>query len=179
MNSYLQLGDCPELEVWATKYLKEGLSFKALNSDGQMIGLIINGLMHKNAVEEEDEEPCQHPQFAIILRMMSFVDTQFNIFDRFPQFERGLDAKIMSVNDAYRGVGICKALTQRTIEHMLELELRLFHVLCSSHYSALLCERLGFEKMHEMLYSEYLVDGVQPLRPAKPHEAVRVYARVV
>lgn len=182
MNTYLQLGDCPELEVWATRYLAENCSFKAVDPAGRIIGLIINGVMRKSAAaeeEEEEEEDCKHAKFAIILRLMAYVEQQFDLFERHPQHERALDAKIMSVNDAYRGCGIAKELTRRTIEYMREQDLHLFHVLCSSQFSALVCERLGFEKEYELLYRDYLEDGEAPVRPAEPHVAVRVYARTV
>lgn len=176
----MQLGDCTELEVWATKYLAESCSFKAVNRAGRIIGIIINGLMRKHAAAVAEPEPeCQHAKFAIILRLMGYVETQFDLFERFPQFERALDAKIMSVNDAYRGCGIAKELTRHTIEYMLTQDMHLFHVLCTSQYSALVCERLGFEKQFEMLYRDYVEDGVTPVRPAEPHVAVRVYVRTV
>lgn len=136
--------------------------------------------MHKNSAADAEPEPvCQHAKFAIILRLFGYVETQFDLFGCFAQYDRALDAKIISVNDAYRGVGIAKELTQRTIEFMLKQDLHLFHVLCSSHYSALMCERLGFEKQFEMMYKDYVENGNVPVRPADPHVAVRVYVRTV
>lgn len=183
MNRYLDLGDCPELESWSLKYMLEGRSFKAINSAGEIIGVIINGLMHRHHADDaaaDAAEPVLHAKFAIILRLMDYVDTQFDLFERFPQYDRALDAKIITVNDAYRGAGIAKALTQHTAEYMRANGLALFHVMCSSHYSALLCDRLGFEKVYEMLYSDYVLpNGVRPVLPAEPHTAMRLYARCV
>lgn len=51
MNFYLKLGDCVELEEYATKSISEKCSFKALNSRGEIIGVSMNGIV-KKAVSE-------------------------------------------------------------------------------------------------------------------------------
>lgn len=109
---------------------------------------------------------------------MQHVGRQFDLFAHYPQFDRALDGKIMSVNEAYRGVGICKELTRHTIEYMLSQGIRLYHVMCTSHYSALVCERMGLEEIFRLNYRDYLVNGRQALRPAEPHEACRVFAQI-
>lgn len=178
MNRYLKLGDCPDLEEWSLKYMLEGRSFKAINPAGEIIGVIINGLIRRDADPNAvAEPPVRHDKFATILRLMAYVDTQFDLFQHFPQYDRALDAKIITVNDTYRGAGIAKALTQYTADYMKSNGLTLFHVMCTSHYSALLCERLGFKKMYEILYSDFVENGIQPILPAEPHTAMRLYAR--
>lgn len=47
MNYYLKLGDCVELEEYATKGIVEKCSFKALNSRGEIIGVAMNGIIKK------------------------------------------------------------------------------------------------------------------------------------
>lgn len=47
MNVYLKMDDCIELEEWCVKNIDEGTSFKAVNTDGQIIGVILNAFMHK------------------------------------------------------------------------------------------------------------------------------------
>lgn len=51
MNFYLKLGDCVELEEYATKSISEKCSFKALNARGEIIGVSMNGIV-KKAVSE-------------------------------------------------------------------------------------------------------------------------------
>lgn len=48
LNKSLDLGDCPELEQWTVKYLKENCSFKAINVAGEIIGLVINASSERN-----------------------------------------------------------------------------------------------------------------------------------
>lgn len=47
MNHYLNMGDCMELEKYATKSIGEKCSFKALNSKGEIIGVAMNGIVKK------------------------------------------------------------------------------------------------------------------------------------
>lgn len=48
MNNHLDLGDCPELEDWASESIGDTYSFKAINPAGEIIGVIINGIVEKN-----------------------------------------------------------------------------------------------------------------------------------
>lgn len=180
MNYYLGLGDCPELEVWATKYIKDNCSFKAVNTQNQIIGVILNGIVEKTPQHDEpEEEEVKHEKFKKILTLFDYIDTQYNMFDVHPQFDRALDAKIMSVNDAYRGVGICKELTRRTVDYMREHDLQLFHVMCTSFYSSKVCESLGFDVVYKLNYKDYKVNGKNILLPAEPHDAVRCCTRII
>lgn len=179
MNKFLQLGDCAELEHWSAKYIKENCSFKAINTAGDIIGIILNGIIHKHPEPEEAPMECEHKKFRKILNMFDYIESKFNMFDVHSNQDRALDAKIMSVNDAYRGTGICKALTIRTEQYMLEHGIQLFHVMCTSFFSAKVCERMGFNVIYTLPFKDYIVDGVNPLLPAEPHDAVRCYTKIV
>lgn len=47
MNDYLNMADCVELEEYATKNIGEHCSFKALNSRGEIVGVVMNGIIKK------------------------------------------------------------------------------------------------------------------------------------
>lgn len=47
MNHYLNMGDCVELEKYATKSIGKKCSFKALNSRGEIIGVAMNDIVKK------------------------------------------------------------------------------------------------------------------------------------
>lgn len=181
LNTFVKLGECKELEKYCTKNLHEHCSFKAVNSRGEIVGVNINGLITKP--KETDEPPkkladgCEHPKFKIIMSLMDYVDEQFNIFDLYPDVEQLLDIKIMSVDSRYRGQGIAGKLTDRTIQYMKEENIELLHVLCSSHFSARVMEKMGFEEVFKLPYCDYLVNGEQVLQPEKPHVAVRILTK--
>lgn len=48
MNTYLDMGvDCKELQEYSIKSIGDNCSFKALNSDGEIVGVLLNGIVHK------------------------------------------------------------------------------------------------------------------------------------
>lgn len=44
------MGDCVELEKYATKSIGEKCSFKAVNSRGEIIGVAMNGIVKKPVI---------------------------------------------------------------------------------------------------------------------------------
>lgn len=47
MNTFLDLGECKELEEYATHCIPENCSFKATNSKGEIIGVFLSGIIRK------------------------------------------------------------------------------------------------------------------------------------
>jgi arylalkylamine N-acetyltransferase len=122
---------------------------------------------------------CQHEKFKVIMGMMDYIDTQFDMFKLYPDINRFVDGKILAVNTDYRGLGIAGKLTDATIEYMKQNNLKVYHVLCSSHYSARVMEKMDFHEVFKLNYSDYLVNGEQILCPAKPHVAARILIKEI
>lgn len=181
LNTFVNLGECKELEKYSTKNLHEHCSFKAVNGRGEIVGVNINGLI--NRPKETDEPPakladgCEHPKFKKIMALMDYIDEQFNIFDLYPDVDRILDIKIMSVDSRYRGLGIAGKLTDRTMQYVKDNSIKLVHVLCSSHFSARVMEKMSFEEVYKLNYSDYLINGEQVFDPEKPHTAARILVK--
>jgi len=47
LNKYLDLGECKELEEYASKCIPENCSFKAVNKDNKIIGVSINSILER------------------------------------------------------------------------------------------------------------------------------------
>lgn len=109
--------------------------------------------------------------------MMEYIESQFDLFKMFPDIDSFLDGKILSVNENYRGLGIAGKLTERTLEYMREHKIPMYHILCSSHFSARVCEKLDFKRVYELLYEDYVVNGETPLVPAKPHVSAKILVK--
>lgn len=83
--------------------------------NGEVIGAIINNIMcrkdvSQNTVEVYDES-LKFNKIAIILDK---VQREANVFGQYPNANRIMDMKIITVNKASRGQGICKALVNKT-----------------------------------------------------------------
>ncbi|XP_055920546.1 arylalkylamine N-acetyltransferase 1 isoform X2 [Eupeodes corollae] len=182
LNTYLNLGECQELEEYSLKCIPEACSFKAVNKQGEIIGVFINGLMRRPKPDEKHEsaaKSCKHPKFKKILSLMDYIDEDFNIFDVFPDTDIILDGKIVSVNTNYRGLGIAGRLTEKVLEYMRENSIPVMHVLCTSHFSARVMEKLGFHEVYQLPFENFKINGEVVLRPAKPHVAARILAKEI
>ncbi|XP_053697750.1 arylalkylamine N-acetyltransferase 1 isoform X1 [Sabethes cyaneus] len=181
LNTFINLGECKELEKYSTKYLHEHCSFKAVNSRGEIVGVNINGMINKpketDGPQQKLADGCEHPKFKMIMALMDYVDEHFDIFDLHQDVDKILDIKIMSVDNRYRGLGIAGKLTDRTMQCVKENNIKLVHVLCSSHFSARVMEKIGFEEVYRLPYSDYLVNGEQVFDPEEPHTAVRILVK--
>jgi arylalkylamine N-acetyltransferase len=76
--------------------------------------------------------------------------------------------------------GIAGVLTDKTIEFMKQNNLKIFHVLCTSHFSARVLEKMDFSEVFRVPYSDYVDEaGNQILCPEKPHVAARVFTKEI
>lgn len=63
---------------------------------------------------------------------------------------------------------------------MKENNLKVFHVLCTSHFSARVLEKMNFSEVFRVPYSDYVdSDGNQILCPEKPHVAARIFTKEI
>lgn len=108
---------------------------------------------------------------------MEYIDTQFNVFQLYPDINRYLDGRFLSVNTNYRGAGLAGKLTQRSLEYIQEKSIPLMLVSCSSYYSARVCEKLGFKEVYQLPFKNYVVNGENPLLPADPHKAIKIFVK--
>lgn len=113
------------------------------------------------------------------MQLMDHIDANFNIFDVYPDANTILDGKIVSVNTNYRGLGIAGVLTEHTLNYMRQHDIPVMHVLCSSHYSARVVEKMGFHQVYELKYADYKINDENPLLPADPHVAARIMVKEV
>lgn len=111
---------------------------------------------------------------------MDLIDSKFDIFSLYPEIDSFVDGKILSVDPKYRGLGIAGQLTDKTIEFMKEHKIDIFHILCTSHFSARVCEKMDFHEVFQLPFSEYVdAEGKQILNPEKPHVAARIFTKKV
>jgi arylalkylamine N-acetyltransferase len=112
--------------------------------------------------------------------LMDLIDSKFDIFALYPHIDSFVDGKILSVDPRYRGHGIAGLLTQKTIEYMQEKNIEIFHILCTSHYSARVCEKSDFTEVFTLPFTDYVdSEGNQILCPEKPHVAARIFTKKV
>lgn len=94
-----------------------GMTFMAVSQTGDIMGVILNNIMRRDDVEEEDDadESCnENLKFKDIVVLLNKIKREADVFAQYPNVDRILEIKIVTVNEAYRGQGVCKALVDKT-----------------------------------------------------------------
>ncbi|KAH0821750.1 hypothetical protein GEV33_001041 [Tenebrio molitor] len=104
---------CSELEDYSLKELDNGINLKAV-SNGKIIGVCLNGILERGYVDEIEEVNCNDKKFAKILKLLDHVAVESKIFSHFPDVDKAMTVKILSVDSSLRGRGIAKDLMNRT-----------------------------------------------------------------
>ncbi|XP_050433447.1 arylalkylamine N-acetyltransferase 1-like isoform X2 [Adelges cooleyi] len=169
-----------KLEKYCIDYLHHGFSFKAVSAAGDLIGVILNNVMEReeneqNGQDEEESSPnCK--KFKDIIVLLDKIKREADVFKLYPHVKRILEIKIVTVNDANRGQGVCKALIDKTKELAKELDCQMIYVECTSHYSAKAVTRLGFKSIHSLEYQKHLNgQGEVVFETNLPHDRAEVF----
>ncbi|XP_025418855.1 dopamine N-acetyltransferase-like [Sipha flava] len=167
-----------QLEEYCKTYLLTGISFMAVSDNNEIIGVILNNIMCRDDITENEVEVFDESlQFNKILIILDKVQREANVFGQYPNANRIMDLKIITVDKAYRGQGICKALVNKTRELALELECQIIYVECSSHFTAKTAEKLGFKCIYSLSYLDYVNEqGEVIFNTQSPHRHFKVYA---
>lgn len=183
LNKYLGLISdasprCLDLEKFSTKELGNGLNLKAVHN-GKIIGVCLNGLLERGYINEISDSSSSSGKFGKITRLLDKVAIESDVFARFPDCDKAMTVKIISVNGAYRGQGIAKELMNKTRDMAKELGAGFMTVDCTSHFTALALKKLGFELHYSLNYADHKEDGEVVFKPEPPHEAVTVYVQKI
>ncbi|XP_022193040.1 dopamine N-acetyltransferase isoform X2 [Nilaparvata lugens] len=171
---------CSELEQYCIDSIPDGVSFMAVNSRGEVIGICLNGVDVRGKSEDEDSKnfECTNPRFGKILGLLQDVGKQSDVFGQFPDVDRMLEVRIISVDDAYRGQGIAKALIEKTRLEGEKMGIPLMRVDCTSAFSAKAVARLGFHCVYTLQYADYLdKQGQRVFDPPSPHTCCKTFVR--
>lgn len=82
------------------------------------MGVILSSLTCRGDREETNDSgknPAdEHTKFNDITTLLDKVEREADVFSKYPNVDRVMDIKIISVDESFRGQGICKALIDKT-----------------------------------------------------------------
>lgn len=171
--------ECHELEEYCAQTIPEGLSLMAVSASGRVIGVVLNGSHEPGHLEEMERcaDTCPNPRFRKILQLLAAVERGSDVFGKFPDVDKLVEVRIVSVDSALRGRGIAKVLLEKSTELAKQHEYPLIRIDCTSHFSALAVARLGYECVFKMPYEDYRRNGEPVFHPEPPHKEVTTYVR--
>lgn len=170
---------CPELESYCVGTIPEGLSLMAVSRTGKVIGVSLNGSHEPGHLDEmqSNADNCPNLRFRKILQLLVAVERGSDVFTKFPDVDKLVEVRIISVDSALRGRGIAKALLEKSRELAKQKGYPLFRVDCTSNFSARAVARLGLECVYELRYEDYCKNGQPVFQPALPHTEVKSYVQ--
>ncbi|KAE9537685.1 hypothetical protein AGLY_006708 [Aphis glycines] len=168
-----------QLENFCVDLLRNEISFMAVSTEtGELIGASLNSPMFRgNEIQEIGEENNEKSsKYNDIMGLLDKAERDTDIFGKYPNIDRIMELKIITVNEAYRGQGICKALVNKSKELALDLGYQMIYVECSSHFTAMAVERFGFQCIYSFSYSDYVnKQGEVVFKTKPPHEYFKIH----
>lgn len=82
------------------------------------MGVILSSITCRNDCQKNDqdeEELADNTKFNDITTLLDKVERETNVFGKYPNVNRIMDIKIISVDESFRGQGVCKALIDKTM----------------------------------------------------------------
>ncbi|CAB3255866.1 unnamed protein product [Arctia plantaginis] len=178
-------GTCKELDEYCAKALRAGLSFKAVDGDGNVVGTIVNEICSLKEDTGSDNpylkmaQECQNPKFQKILYVLAKREDGARFQDKFPNDQQYMDVKIAATDPNFRNRGIMKDLLKATENLATQRGIRVLRMDTSSAYSAMSAKRLGFTCVHSAPYTDLKMDGQPILVPEAPHVDDSVYVKLM
>lgn len=184
MNASLVLGECKELEHFCWKGIGDDLSYKAIDSNGNCVGVFLSALSTNSELESEENENDdliyqKHEKFYRIIQLTEELSRRVNLSERFPYLRDFVEGKVLSVDGKYRGQGVAGQLVERTFKEMERRRIPLMAIQCSSYYSARVMQKAGFELVAKIPYKDFHLNGKQAIVPASPHVEIAAFIKWV
>ncbi|XP_060870316.1 arylalkylamine N-acetyltransferase 1-like [Metopolophium dirhodum] len=166
-----------EFENFCTDLIKYGVSFMAISVDtGEMMGAALNSTVCRSNEIKQYGDENKSSKYNDIMVILDKAGRETDVFGQYPNIDRMMELKIITVNEEYRGLGICKALINKSKELALELGYQMMYVECSSHFTAKAVERFGFQCIYSLSYSDYVnKQGEVVFKTQPPHTIFKIY----
>lgn len=97
-------------------FLYLGLSFMAISESNEVMGVILNDKSCRDTIKkyDVDESSDESSKFNNIMVLLDKIQKEVDVYEKYPNVDRIMHIKIISVNDAYREQGICKSFVTKT-----------------------------------------------------------------
>uniref|UniRef100_A0A224XPE4 aralkylamine N-acetyltransferase n=1 Tax=Panstrongylus lignarius TaxID=156445 RepID=A0A224XPE4_9HEMI len=151
-------------DILALKALSQGYSLKAVDNQGNIVGVGIN--IDSSKFQIFNEVPSTE-KLKKIFALMDHVDQHTN---KPPGL---LDIHIMTVDSAWRKKGVGNEFCDQTEKLAKENGFCGVYALCTGAYSRMIAESRGFKCIYSLSYKDYLdKNGKQIFDPKPPHTQV-------
>lgn len=88
----------------------------AVSDSGDLMGIILNDIISRDNMKETSLNDIYDSglKYNDIMILLNKVQQEVDIFGKYPNVDRIMSMLIISVDEIYRGQGVCKALIAKT-----------------------------------------------------------------
>lgn len=88
----------------------------AVSDSGELMGVILNDIICRDNMEKTSSNHKYNggSKYNDIMTLLNKVQQEVDVFGKYTNVHRIMRLLIISVNEAYRGQGVCKALITKT-----------------------------------------------------------------
>lgn len=155
----------PELEKQCLATLFDGVSVGAKNSEGNIVGVCLNGFLRPNDISKAKEalEKSEDENFKKIFNILYDTNLKVDLF-KLHDVDVIFEYRILSVDSDYRGRGLAKQLITKSEDVARKYHCKVVKGDATARGSLAICLSQGLEPITEVLYKDIDIQ-VEP-----PHE---------
>lgn len=178
-------GPDPNDEEFVMNNLQYGCSLVAVQTEKEnsekvntTVGTLISGPKYPDDLSKllKEAEKFGNSKWGHIMKIIACIEHDANVFERY-QVSKVMHAHALAVHSEVRGKSLGITLLKELIKLSKSLDYEVITIDCTSYYSAKLCDRLAWDCINILQYSDYLDDNNQQVfRPEAPHCCIKTYA---
>lgn len=155
----------PELEKHSLATLFDGVSVGVQNTEGNIVGVCLNGFLHPNDTKKAKEalEKCQDERFKKIFNLLYDENLKIDLF-QLHDVDKIFEYRILSVDREYRGRGLAKQLIMKSEDVARKYHCKVVKGDATAQGSLAICLSQGLQPISETYYKDTDI----PVQP--PHE---------
>uniref|UniRef100_A0A8D8U9D0 aralkylamine N-acetyltransferase n=1 Tax=Cacopsylla melanoneura TaxID=428564 RepID=A0A8D8U9D0_9HEMI len=171
-----------ELELHSILTLQDNLSVMAVDANGQVVGVALNGVQHEGDVDEAMKklETINDKKFKQIFSMLYDLNQSLDFFKRY-DVTSIFECRILSVDNHFRGRGMANEMFKLSIDVATKAGFKVFKVDATGVFSQKISEKLGLETLLELEYRHHLdsATGLPMFTPPAPHTSLKVMVKIL
>lgn len=164
-----------ELERHSLSTLADNLSVMALSEDNRIVGVALNGILHRGDIEKsQDNLKLSNDERFVKIFSFLYRGNQ-NIFEELP-VEEMFEIRILSVDSECRGQGVAKTLLMESERVAKASGFQLMKADATGLFSQKISASLGFGTLIEFRYDEFVEEttGCPVFNVSPPHESLKI-----
>lgn len=169
----------PADEEFNMSNIEHGTCLMAVHGENEtIVGAVLAGPKGPHEADHLFEDAAKEgsSKWGVILKFLACVERDANVCPRYG-VEKVLHAHVLGVDSKTRGKNIGSRLLAELKLLGKQLNYELLAVDCTSYYSAMICDRLGWDCVNTVYYKDYLDENqCQVFHVTPPHDCCKTFA---